>query len=125
MTMINFSESEIKAGYLVQTPDWYDYVIKDHKEKPAKTDGSANHIFIFEGQNGEMSGVPVVKLYSSKVAAFMVPLFKAANGGKDLTPGAGIDPNDLVGITLQAYTKRGQNQEGSPINDLVDFRPKR
>ena len=123
--MIRFSQADIKAGYLVQEPGWFDYIIKDHKTKPAKSDGSANHLFFFEGQSGEMQGVTVVKLYSSKVPAFMVPLFKAANGGKDLDENTEYNEADLVGVALQAYTKRGQNQEGSPINDLVDFRPKR
>lgn len=124
MSLISFSESELKAGYLVRNPAFYDYEVTDFKEKPASTDGSPNYIWFFKGLSGEMSDVPVFKLISSKMKNDLLNIMKAFNGGKDLTPGQTLDPAETKGIRIQAYTKRGQDQNGKTINDLTDFRPK-
>lgn len=124
MSLITFSESEIKSGYLVQQADWYEYEVKDYKEKPATTDGSPNHIWFFEGLSGEMEHVPVVKLISSKMKSDLINIMRAFNGGKDPSVGQTFDPADTKGIRLMAYTKRGQDQNGKTINELTDFRAK-
>lgn len=124
MSLISFSESELKAGYLVQNSDWYDFEVTEYKEKPATTDGSPNHIWFLKGLSGEMDQVPVFKLISSKMKTDLLNIMKAFNGGIAPAPGQTMDPKDTVGLKVQAYTKRGQDQNGKTINDLVDFRPK-
>lgn len=129
MGKIRFSESAIKSSFLVENPDWYVFECTKVLEK-ASTTGSINYIFIFEGKRSknaknpeEMSGVSVSKLINEKADWVMYPMFKAANNGNDLTPETEVDPHDLEGVTFEAMCKRGQRQDGSPQNDLVDFRP--
>jgi hypothetical protein len=126
---IRFSESTIKASFLVQNPDWYRYECVNVLEKAATT-GSKNYILIFEGRQtpggtDEMNGVPVSKLVNEKADWIMYPIAVAANGGENLPAGTDFDPKQLKGITLEARTVRGQRQDGSPMNDLVEFRPVR
>ena len=117
---IKFSESTIKSSFLVETPDWYDYECTKVLEK-TNDKGSINYIFIFEGRSGDMKGVGVSKLINEKADWVLAPLFKAAFG--ELDPEAEYDPQKLEGVTLQAYTKRGARMDGTPMNDLVDWRP--
>lgn len=124
MSLISFTDSELKAGYLVQNPNFYEYVVTDFKEKPANTDGSPNYIWFLKGLSGEMEEVPVVKFCSSKMKTDLLNIMKAFNGGKDPAPGQTMDPKDTIGIHVEAYTKRGQDQNGKSINELTDFRPK-
>lgn len=119
---IRFSEKSIKQNFLVQNPDWYRYKCTDVKEKAAST-GSKNYFYIFEGLNGEMQGVPVTKMANEKADWIHYPIFKALNNGKDLPANTEVNPIDVIGCSLEAYTKRGARQDGSPMNDLVDFRP--
>jgi hypothetical protein len=119
---IKFSQKAIKQNFLVQNPDWYKFKITDVKDKPAST-GSKNYFYIFEGLEGEMEGVQVSKMANENADWIHYPIFKAANGGKDLTPGTEVEPSDMAGIVMEAYCKRGARQDGSPMNDLVDFRP--
>lgn len=121
--MIKFTESDLKEGYLVENPGWYEYKADTYVEKPAKTDGAPNHIWNFVGQNGEMTGVPVFKLISSKMRADLVVIMKAFNGGVNPAAGTEIEGKDTVGIVIEAMTKRGTDQNGKTINDLIDFRP--
>jgi hypothetical protein len=72
-----------------------------------------------------MNGVPVSKLVNEKADWIMYPIAVAANGGENLPAGTDFDPKQLKGITLEARTVRGQRQDGSPMNDLVEFRPVR
>lgn len=123
MAMIKFSAKAIRANFLVEHPDWYKYQITKILEKPSDDGQSTNFILIFTGQNGEMAGVDVSKLINEKADWIFYPVFKAANGGKDLAPDTEVNPNDLLNIQLEAYTKRGARRDGTPMNDLVDFRP--
>lgn len=120
---IKFSAATVKAGFLVETPDWYKYRITKHMEKPAST-GSINHILIFEGLTGEMTGVPVSKLINENADWVALPIFMAANGGQ-IQEDQEYNWDDLVDVVLEAYTKRGARQDGTPMNDLVEFRPVR
>ena len=122
MPIVKFTQEDIKSSYLVQTPDWYGYEITKVTEKPAKSDGSPNYWLTFKGKTGEMEGVLVTKLYSSKAGWAMVPLIKAVNGGKDVSSDTPFELNDLVGVQVQAMTRRG-DFNGTATNDLVDFRP--
>lgn len=120
---IRFSASAIKANFLVENPDWYAYKCVDVKKKPSAAGDSTNYFYIFEGQNGEMTGVQVTKLASEKADWVHYPIFKAANGGKDLPPDTEVNPEDMKDVMLEAFTKRGARQDGTPMNDLVEFRP--
>jgi len=122
MGKIRFSPATIKAGFLVENPDWYDYEIVKHMEKAATT-GSVNHILIFEGRSGEMDGVPVSKLINEKADWVALPIFVAANGGNPPDPESDYDWDDLVGVRMSVFTKRGARQDGTPQNDLVEFKP--
>lgn len=119
---IRFSASAIKANFLVENPDWYQYKCVDVKNKPATT-GSKNYFYVFEGLNGEMLGVQVAKMANEKADWIHYPIFKAANGGVDLAPDTEVNPEDMKDVVLEAFTKRGQRQDGTPMNDLVEFRP--
>lgn len=126
---IRFSESTIKAGFLVQNPDWYRYECVKVLEKPSST-GSKNYILVWEGRqtpgtSDEMNGVPVSKLINEKADWVFLPIFVAANGGEPVAPNVEMEPKDLVGITLEARTVRGTRQDGTPMNDLVEWRPVR
>lgn len=120
---MNFSDADIKSGFLVKNPGRYNYVLKEVKTKAAQTDGSPNYIFVFEGTSGEMLGVPVTVMISSKAKWLLPPIFKAANGGKDLEAGTEYNTDDLVGVNFSAYTSRGSRQDGSPFNQLGDWMP--
>ena|SRR5713226_1209652 len=126
-TRIRFSESDVKAGYLVKQPNWYRFKVSKHTEKPTKAGDSQNHWMIFEGlqtpnSSNEMMGVEVVQNFNDKVPRFSVPFFTACNEGLPLNPEKDYNFDDTVGITLEAYAQRG-SYEGTPRNDLVDFRP--
>jgi len=123
MGKIKFSEQTIRAGFLVQTPDWYGYKITKHTEKPSDK-GTINHFLIFEGKTGEMNGVPVVFMCNEKADWVALPLFKAALGNQDPDPNKEYDWDDLVGLELEAMTKRGEDQNGAPRNSLIEFSPK-
>jgi hypothetical protein len=123
MPKVNFSNEDIKAGFLVQNPGRYEYVIERITVKPAKSDGSPNYTFLFKGKSGEMDGVPVFVMISSKAGWLLTPIFKAANGGKPLETGVEYDTDDLVGVSLSAMTTRGQREDGSPFNMLSDYMP--
>ena len=124
MPIVKFTNEDIKSSYLVVNPDWYDYEISKVTEKPAKSDGSPNYWITFRGKSGEMEGVLVTKLYSSKAGWAMVPLIKAVNNGKEPGAETPFELNDLIGVSVTAMTRRG-DFNGSSINDLVDFRPKK
>ena len=123
MPKVHFSNEDIKAGFLVQNPGRYEYVIEKVIVKPAKSDGSPNYTFLFKGKSGEMDGVPVFVMISSKAGWLLTPIFKAANGGKPLDADAEYDTDDLVGVSLSAMTTRGQREDGSPFNMLSDYMP--
>lgn len=120
---IRFSKSAIKASFLVQNPDWYKYKCVDVKSKPAATGNSKNYFYIFEGLNGEMEGVQVTYMANEKADWLHYPIAKAANNGVDLAPDSEVEPEDMKDIIIEAFTKRGQRQDGSPQNQLVEFRP--
>lgn len=121
-TKIRFSDADVKQGYLVKQPNWYQYKITKHTDKASKAGDSQNHWMIFTGLSGEMKDVEVVQNFNDKVPRFSVPFFTACNGGNPLDPTKDYDFDSTVGIVLEAYTQRG-SYEGTPRNDLVDFRP--
>lgn len=117
--VVQFTEEDLKSGYQVQTPGFYDYEIIKHDKQPAKTDGSPNHIVTFLGQGeSEMGGVRVTALFSSKAKFAYIGLFKAANGGT-IEKGKDYNWDSLVGCRVKAWTKRGDRFP----NELTDFRP--
>lgn len=122
MPKVKFTAEDLKSSYLVQNPDWYVYEIIKITEKPAKSDGSPNNWITFKGESGEMAGVLVTKCYSSKAGWALVPLVKAANGGKEPSAESDFELDDLLKVKVQAMTRRG-DFNGSVVNDLVDFRP--
>jgi hypothetical protein len=122
MPAITFSNEDIKAGYLVQNPGRFKYEISNIKSKPAKTDGSPNYTIQFKGLDGEMEGVVVFVMISSKAPWLLAPIFKAASGG-ELVPGKNYELDDLKGVVLSAMTVRGQREDGSQFNNLTDYRP--
>lgn len=122
MPKIKFSNDDIKSGFLVKTPGHYTYEIQGITTKPSSTDGSPNYTFRFKGLNGEMEGVTVFVMISSKASWLMAPIFKAANNGT-LDPNAEYDPEDLKGVRISAMTTRGTRQDGSLQNVLSDYRP--
>lgn len=118
MPVVSFSDEDLKAGHQVENPGFYEYDITKYDVRPAGTDGSPNYIVTFVGQSGEMAGVRVSALFSSKAKFAYMPLFKAANGGK-LEKGVDYDWDNLVGCRIKAWTKRGDRFP----NELGDFRP--
>ncbi len=120
---IKFSASAIKANFLVQNPAFYQYKCTAVKNKPTQAGDSKNYFYIFEGLNGEMEGVPVTHMANEKADWLHYPIFKAANGGKDLASDTEVNPEDMEGIVIEAFTKRGARQDGTPQNTLVEFRP--
>lgn len=123
MPAIKFTEEDVKAGYLVKTPGRYKYELSNIKTKAARTDGSPNYIFVFKGLEGEMAGVAVFYMASSKAQWLIAPLVKAANGGEEPTPGVEYDLDSLKGVVLTAMTTRGQRDDGTYFNALGDFQP--
>jgi hypothetical protein len=121
---IQFSESTIKSGFIVQNPDWYDYeFVKVEKKDTARGD-SQNYIIDLEGRSGEMTNVPVTLVIWENADWVLLPIFKAFLGGKDPEPGVDYEVEDLVGTTLSGYTKRGAHyKDGTPQNDISDWRP--
>lgn len=123
MPIVSFSDEDIKSGYLVKNPGRFNYEISDIKQKPAKTDGSPVYQFIFKGMDGEMAGVLVVVGISSKAKWLLVPLFRAANGGKELEKDYQYNTDDLKGVVISAMTSRGQTDQGTYFNALGDYLP--
>jgi hypothetical protein len=123
MPAITFTDEDIKAGFLVQNPGRYKYELSNVKVKPAKTDGSPNYTFVFKGLDGEMAGVSVFYMASSKAGWLIAPIVKAANGGKAPVPGQKYEIDDLKGVVLTAMTARGQREDGTYFNSLSDFKP--
>lgn len=122
MPKIKFSKEDLASGHLVNEPGWYDYVIHKITHKTAKTDGSGLHWVTFKGQSGEMENVLVTKPFSDKAGWASLPLFTALNGGNAPTEGQEFEWDDIQNMKVSAMTRRGEFN-GSPINDLVDFRP--
>lgn len=129
---IRFSESTIKAGFLVRQPDWYKLNVSSVRSKRTKADDSNNWFVTFDvvgtpkGEDAEaMMGVPVVMMYNDKEesAWTSVKLFTAANGGETLVPGKEYEFSDLNGITLEGYIQRGTRQDDSPQNVITDYAP--
>lgn len=120
---IRFSAAAIKANFLVENPDWYTYKCVEVRTKKSSDGNSTNYFYIFEGQNGEMTGVQVSHLANEKADWIHYPIFKAANGGKDLPADTEVNPEDMKDVVLEAFTKRGARQDGTPMNSLVEFRP--
>lgn len=118
MPIVSFTEEDIKSGYQVQNPGFYEYEVVKVETKPASTDGSPNYIVALLGQSGEMSGVRVTTLFSSKAKFAFIGLFKAANGGQ-IEKGKDYDWDQLIGCKVKAWTKRGDRFP----NELTDFRP--
>lgn len=123
MPVVNFSDEDIKSGFLVQNPGRYNYQLVKTTVKPAKSDGSDNYVFQFKGLTGEMTGVVVFVQISSKAKWLLAPIFKAANGGKELEKGVGYNTDDLADVILSAMTTRGQRDDGSYFNALGDWQP--
>lgn len=122
MGKIKFSNDDIKAGYLVKTPGVYNYQIEKITEKPSGTDGTPNYTFRFKGLNGEMEGVVVFVMLSSKATWLLAPIFKAANNG-ELSSDSEYDVKDLEGCTVSAMTSRGTDNNGNLRNNLAGFAP--
>jgi len=124
--LITFSDSDVKAGYLVQEPGWYDYKILSARENPSKSGETTNYFVEVRGESGEMKDVEFTIMFNTHKAfrGKITRLFVAANGGNDLAPGKAYNWKDVIGITLQGYTQRGQDQNGNPVNDIPDFRPR-
>jgi len=120
---MRFTPQAIKASFLVEHPDWYQYEITKHFTKKSADGQSTNHFLIFTGENGEMKDVPVTTLFNEKADWSMVPLFTAANGGELPDPDKEYNFEDLVGIHLECFTKRGARQDGTPMNQLTEYRP--
>lgn len=123
MPVLNFSDEDIKSGFIVQTPGRYNYEVSKISEKAAKTDGSPNYLLQFKGTSGEMTGVLVFVQISSKAKWLLAPIFKAANGGNPLVAGESYELNDLVGVNLSAMTTRGMRDDGTYFNSLGDWQP--
>jgi len=124
--LISFSESDIKAGYLVQEPNWYDYKILTCRENLSKKGTSTNYFVSLRGESGEMNGVEfqIMLNTSEGFRGKIIRLFQAANGGNELTAGKPYNWKDVIGLTISGYTLRGLDQNGNSINDVSDFRPK-
>jgi hypothetical protein len=122
MPAISFSNDDIKAGYLIQNPGRYKYELTKIKVKPAKTDGSPNYVFQFKGLDGEMEGVVVFVMLSSKASWLIAPIVKACNGGV-LEAGVEYNVEDLAGCQVTAMTTRGTRDDGGMFNSLNDFKP--
>lgn len=125
MGKFRFTPEAIKASHLIEKPDWVEFEITKHMEKTSSGGDSINHIYIFEGRTPghEMEGVGVSLLINEKAQWVALPLFTACNGGVVPTEGDEFDWNDIVGVRLLAYCKRGRRQDGTPSNDLVEFKP--
>lgn len=122
MPVITFTQDDIRSSHLVEKPDWYDYEIKKVSQKPAKTDGSVNNWVTFRGLSGEMEGVLVTEMWSSKAGWAMIGLYRGTHNGENPKAGDTLDFNDLVGIKLRAMTVRG-DKFGAIGNCLKDYRP--
>jgi len=105
MGKIRFSEAAIKANYLVENPDWYEYEITNVVSKPTQAGDSNNNFVTFEGRSGEMQGVPVTIMFNDKADWTYLPLFTVAVG-REITAEDEFEWDDLKGIKLQAMTKR-------------------
>jgi hypothetical protein len=121
MPVMKFTEADIKSGFLVQNPGRYNYEILDVTSKPAKTDQSPNYTFRVRGLNGEMKDVVIFIQISSKAPWLLMPIFKAANGGKDLVEGQEYNTDDLKNVRLSAMTNRGTREDGSQLNNLTGW----
>lgn len=128
---MRFSEATIKSGFKVTQPDWYLLKISAHRDKPTAAKDSKNHFVTFdviqtqEGEEPEkMLGVPVVMMYNDKPesAWTSLELFTVANGG-ELDPEKDYPFEELVGITLEGYIRRGTRQDGSSQNTISEFAP--
>ena len=115
---VKFTEEDLKSGYQVQNPGFFDYEITKISSKPANTDGSPNYFVTFLGESGEMAGVRVTMMYSSKARFAFMPLFKAANGGV-VERDHEYSWDNLVGCKVKGWTKRGDRYP----NEITDFRP--
>lgn len=123
---VRFTKGDLKAGYLVKQPAWYEYELQPGFKSQRSSTGKSN-IWITEwkGCSGEMDEVVVTKIFNDSKMGLteMVKVFTAANNGNDLNEDAEYDFDSLVGVHLDVYTMRGENDKGQTINDLKDFRP--
>lgn len=128
MPKIQFQEEDVKGGYLVKEPGWYEYVVGICREKPAKSNPdktpSTNYWLSVLGKSGEMLGVEVLSIFNSKLLKLASPFFVACNGGKPLEAHKDYEFDNCKGLIVEGYTERGMSQQGNPINKIIDWRTK-
>lgn len=123
MPKVVFSDSDVRSGYLIQSPAWVKYRVKSCTTKTSKAGDSTNYFLVVVGLEGEMKDVEVVKLYNSKLMKLSNRFFMALEGVDALEAGKGYDFDDYVDSVVEGYTERGEDQDGNPINNLKDWRP--
>lgn len=130
-SLITFSEEDVKSGYVLQgSPDWFDLKVLEVRSNIAKSGKSTNYFVKVRCEEaGELQNVIFTIMFNDTPGDFgkgrIRNLLVAANNGEELTPGKAYNWNDVVGITLRGYVQRGADQNGNPINDVKDFRPKK
>lgn len=122
MPKVQFTDSDVRSGYLIESPNWILYRVKSCTEKTSKAGDSTNYFLVVVGIEGEMKDVEVVKMYNSKLIKLSNRFFMAAGGEEMLVAGKDYDFNDYTDVILEGYTERGE-QDGNPINLIKDWRP--
>lgn len=123
--LIQFTDAEVKSGYLVQTPGWYKIKVVSYRKNRAQSGESDNYFVEVRGLSGEMQDVEFTKMFNTSKGfkVNIVRFFIACNGGNDLISGKDYSFDETVGLELEGYIQRGSDKNGNPINDISDFRP--
>ncbi len=125
MTVYQVTPSDIKRGTEVK-PNWYRLEVKKVEERPSAKGDSRNTFVTLEIMNeGPFQGVPVTKMYNEKAPGTIQGFAVAC--GVDIDDsvkqtGFAFDPEQQVGKQLDGFIQPGKKEDGSPFNDVKEFR---
>lgn len=125
MTVYQVTPSDIKRGTEVK-PNWYKVEVMKVIEKPSAKGDSKNTFVEMEIKNeGPFQGVPVTKLYNEKAPGTIQGFAVAC--GVDIddsvkASGFAFDPEQQVGKQIEAFIQPSKKEDGSPFNDVKEFR---
>lgn len=121
MSMIEFTDSELKIGALVD-PGMYNVNIVKFTEGVGGGEPLYKYQYeIFGHENPEFNGIRLFDQFSAKAMGFYIPFWEAVTGARPVK-GQQYDLNYPVGKSIRVSVKRGV-WENKPKNEVNGYAP--